>query len=176
VTRLRALGATALCAAGALAIGAGSRARFEIEPRGDAAIRLSWRAVSRPVEQCRVASAEELAQLPVHMRRSEICERRLPAFHLAVTLDGALVIDERIAPEGAQHDRPAYVLRELRVVPGTHRLSVRFRSEDAVAAPPLALEAELDLTAREVALVTEDPQRAGLEIRRGSAPGAPTSE
>lgn len=80
VTRLRALGATALCAASAFAIGAGSRARFELEASGDAAIRLSWRAVGRPVEQCRTPSAEELAQLPVHMRRSEICERRLSAF------------------------------------------------------------------------------------------------
>jgi hypothetical protein len=167
VTPLRGLVATALCAASALAIGAGSRLRFEIETRGDAAIRLSWRAVGRPVEQCRVPSAEELAKLPVHMRRSEICERRLAAFRLEVALDGVPTIDERIAAEGAQHDRPAYVLRELRVAPGAHRISVRFASEDAASAPPLALDAQIELASREVALVTEDPQRAGLEVRRG---------
>jgi hypothetical protein len=58
------------------------------------------------------------------------------------------------------------VLRELRVAAGAHRLAVRFSPEDAAGAPPLALEAELTLAPHEVALVTEDAARAGLELRR----------
>jgi hypothetical protein len=104
------------------------------------------------------------------MRRPEVCERRLAAFRLVVALDGAQRIDERVAPEGAQHDRPAYVLRELRVAPGSHQLAVRFSQEfsqqDGAATPPLALDARLDLAAGEVALVTEDSQSGRLEIRR----------
>jgi hypothetical protein len=167
VSPLRALALAALCAAGALALGLGTRAPFRIEPRDDAAIRLSWRAVGRPVEQCRTPSAEELARLPVHMRRSEICERRLSAFRLEVDLDGERALDLRVEPEGAQRDRPAYVLHELRVAPGAHRLAVRFTPEDAAGAAPLALDAELSLAPHEVALVTEDAARTGLEIRRG---------
>jgi hypothetical protein len=102
------------------------------------------------------------------MRRTRICERRLAAFRLRVELDGAPAIDELVAPEGAQRDRPAYVLRELRVRPGPHRLAVRFSPESGDAAP-LALDAELELAAREVALVTENPDSGQLEVRRGPA-------
>ena len=164
MTPLRALGATALCAALACAIAYASRFPFRAEASEEAAIRLSWRAVGKPVEACRTPSAEEQASLPVHMRQARICERRLAAFRLAVTLDGAPVIDERIEPQGAQHDRPSYVLRELRVAPGAHTLAVRF-TPDSEGATPLALDAGLELAAREVALVTES-ESGELELRR----------
>lgn len=167
---LRALAATAACAALAAALAWGSRLPFRAEPRDDAVIRLSWRAVSRPVEECRTPTPEELARLPVHMRQTRICERRLAAFRLALELDGRTSIDERVEPQGAQHDRPAYVLRELRVAPGSHRLAVRFTPEAEAVGPPLELEAQIALAAREVALVTESPEGGALVLRRGPAP------
>jgi hypothetical protein len=103
------------------------------------------------------------------MRRAEICERRLAAFHLRVELDGVPTLDERIAPEGAQGDRPSYVLYELRVPPGSHRLAVRFAPE-AGHAEPLSLDAQLDLATREVALVTQSPESGALELRRHAPP------
>jgi len=166
----RAVAAVALCAALASALAFASQAPVEIEPSPDAAIRLSWRARGHPLEECRTPSPEEQAKLPVHMRQSRICERRLAPFHLEAALDGAPVIDARVTPEGARHDRPAYVLRELRVAPGTYRLSVRFASEVEDAAPPQALDLPLELAAREVALVTEDPETGRLVLRRGPAP------
>ena len=160
----RTLLAAACCAALAGAIAWGSQVPFRVESTDDAAIRLSWRAVSQPVEACRTPTPEEQARLPVHMRQSRICERRLAAFRLTVALDGRPAIDEAIAPEGAQRDRPAYVLRELRVAPGSHRLAVRFAPESEAVGPPLVLEAELELAPRQVALVTENAQ-GGLEVR-----------
>jgi hypothetical protein len=170
VTPARAVAAAVLCAALASAIAFGSQAPVRIDPSDDAAIRFSWRARSAPVEECRTPSAEEQAKLPIHMRQSRVCERRLAAFRLEVALDGAPVIDARVAPEGAQHDRPAYVLRELLVAPGTHRLGVRFAPEVEAAGPPQSLDLPLELSAREVALVTEDPETGRLELRRGPAP------
>ena len=166
---VRVLAAAACCAALAGAIAYGSQVPVRIEPTDSAAIRLSWRAVSRPVEACRTPTPEEQATLPVHMRRSQICERRLSSFQLTVALDGRPVIDETIAPEGAQHDRPAYVLRELRVAPGSHLLAVRFAPESEAAGRPLALDARLELAPRQVALVTEDAQGA-LEVRQNPLP------
>jgi hypothetical protein len=165
MTPLRALAATLLATAAAAAIALGSGVPLRVEPADEAAIRLSWRAVGEPIEECRIPSAEEQAKLPLHMRRAEICERRLAAFRLQVELDGVQRIDERIAPEGAQGDRPAYVLHELRVPPGSHRLAVRFAPE-AGAAAPLALDTRLDLATGEVALVTHAPGSDDLELRR----------
>jgi hypothetical protein len=175
VSPLRALAAASWCAALAWAVGWGSQAPFRVEPRADAAIRLSWRAPSRPVEACRTSTPEELAKLPVHMRRPEICERRLSAFHLMVTLDARAVIDERVEPKGAQRDRPAHVLHELRVPPGPHRLAVRFAPEAEAAGPPLTLDAELALAPRAVALVTEAAEGSRLELRF-SSPAAGTGD
>jgi hypothetical protein len=169
VTPARTLFATLCCAAAAVGIAWASGAPLALEPADAAAIRLSWRAVGEPVEACRTPSAEEQAGLPQHMRRGEICERRLAPFRLEVRLDGAAQIDERIAPEGAQADRPAYVLRELRVAPGTHRLAVRFAPESG-GAPALELDAEFALAPREVALVTTAPEGDRLEIRRRGGP------
>lgn len=166
----RAAAAVGLCAALASALAFASQAPVGIEASDDAVIRLSWRARGHPVEECRTPSAEEQAKLPVHMRQSRICERRLAPFHLEVALDGASVIDARVESEGARHDRPAYVLRELPVAPGTHRLAVRFAPEVGDAGPPQTLDASLELDTREVVLVTEDPESGRLALRRGPGP------
>ncbi len=142
----------------------GTRVPYAIEPEPDAAIRLSWRAAGEPSLHCRTPSAEELARLPLHMRRKQICERRLPSFRLVVAVDGGAWLDELIAPGGAQHDRPAVVLRELRVTPGAHQLRVELTPEDPASAPQ-RLDAQVVLHPRAVVLVSEDPQSGALALR-----------
>ncbi len=97
------------------------------------------------------------------MRRSQICERRLSAFRLVVVVDGVRALDERIEPEGLQRDRPGYVLRELPLSPGAHHFTARLDSELPHEAGG-ALEAELQLHPREVALLRLDG--IGLSLRR----------
>ena len=146
----------------------GSRVRYAANPAGDALIRLAWRAPGDAALHCRTPSAEELARLPVHMRRREICERRLPSFRLAVEIDGRRAIDEHIAPAGLRGDRPAVVLRELRLPPGAYQLRVTF-TPDAGETAPLRLERALWLEPGGVALVLEDPGSRAL-ILRSAAP------
>ncbi len=137
---------------------------------GDAAlIRLSWRAAGERIEECRTPSQEELAELPPHMRRPEICEGRTTPFQLAVSIDGVVVLEERIRPAGARQDRPVYVFREFPVSPGEHLLQVRFTAEfpegaDPSARAPLLLEETLRLAPRTVALVTYDDPAARLVL------------
>jgi len=158
--------ALALALLGALAFG--TRAPYAAHAPQAATIRLAWRALGEAALHCRTPSAEELARLPVHMRRKEICERRLPTFRLEVAVDGALVLDERIAPAGAAGDRAAVVLRELPVAPGEHRLQIEFAAEGEGDAPPKRLDRALSLAAGEVALVMEDPTTRGLVLRARS--------
>lgn len=146
---------------------------------GDALIRLSWRTVGERIEECREATEEELAALPPHMRRREICEGRMTPFHLAVSIDGAAVFEDRIRPRGARQDRPVYVFQEFPIAPGSHRLEVRFAVElpagaNRVARPPLVLDETLTLEPRTIALVTYDDAAAQLHVVPGPAQrGAP---
>jgi hypothetical protein len=155
--------ALALALLGALAFG--TRAPYAANGPDVAAVRLAWRALGEAALHCRTPSAEELARLPVHMRRKEICERRLPTFRLAVALDGVRVVDESIAPAGAAGDRAAVVLRELPVAPGAHRLQIEFAAEGEGGAPPKLLDLELRLAAGDVVLVMEDPTTRGLVLQ-----------
>ena len=160
MTSLRRSAATALAALLTAGLVAGSRWTWRANDESAAAIRLSWRSVSAPIEECRRVTPEELAQLPPHMRREEICERRHAPFRLTVEIDGDVVRSTRLEPAGASGDRPLYVFEELRVAPGEHRLAIRFeevRSGDAVPASLRTLDTSLALGPREIAIVSLGP-------------------
>ena len=134
-----------------------------------ALMRLSWRAVGERIQECRTPTEEELAALPPHMRRREICEGRMTPFHLAVRIDGAAVFEDRIHPAGTRQDRPVYVFREFPVAPGEHRIEVRFAAvlpegAEAGARAPLVLDETLRLAPRQIALVTHDDAAGRLHV------------
>jgi hypothetical protein len=93
-------------------------------------IRLTWRATSERVDDCRRLSPEELAALPAHMRREEVCEGRTLPYLLRVALDGDTVVQERVEPRGTREDRPLYVFHEIPVTPGERALEIAFVRED----------------------------------------------
>lgn len=169
------LGLGALVAAGGTAaMLALSHVPYAAGAADAAGIHLAWRVRPVRVEQCRRPSAAELAALPVHMRRTEICEGRILPYALTVVVDGDTVVRDSIRAAGARSDRPLYVNRELSVPPGTHRVTVRFARatppdlDPATAATPadLVLTAALVLGAGDVALITYDAERQIL-IGRG---------
>jgi len=148
-----------------------SEVGYSAETSQDAIIRLSWRAVGQRIEECRVPSEEELAALPPHMRREEICEGRLAPFQLDVSIDGQPVHSAEIRASGARQDRPTYVFHEIRVPPGRHDLKVRFAVDaesaaDASIRAPLLLEAAIDSAPRSITLVTREEDSDRLVIRR----------
>lgn len=175
---MRALAGVLLAAAATLAVAALSRVPYESPGGRQALVRLSWRALGERVEECRPLSAAEREALPVHMRRSEVCEGRVLPYALEVELDGRRVLADTVRAAGAREDRPLYVFVELPVEPGTHRLGVRFVREGRggdheeepgkrTGATPARLELSrtLRLRAGEVALVTYDPERQALVTR-----------
>jgi hypothetical protein len=158
-------------------IAALSRVSYTPEPTPDAMLRLSWRVPGEYIEECRTPSAEELARQPVHMRRELVCEGSLVPYRLRVQLDGHVVIDETVHASGARQDRPLYVLRELRLTPGSYHVDVNWspalelpRTESDATPPPdaartLTLAAELSLAEREIALITYDVDDRVLRAR-----------
>jgi hypothetical protein len=147
-------------------------ARAPYQPPGadDAILRLSWRLRAPVAETCRPRSQAELDALPVHMRTPELCERRTAAYHLVVQLDSLPADTTRVLQGGAKADRPLYVLRELPVERGPHRVRVRFAPDEyepAEAAPaPLAIDTVLRMHAGAVVLITLDPGGRTFIVRR----------
>jgi len=182
--------AAAVLAAGVLAATAGlSQMPYRRHGAGEAVLRLSWRAVSERVDECRQATQDELSRLPLHMRQEFVCEGRVAPFHLRVDVDGEVLIDEEVRASGAREDRPVYILREHQVTPGQHAITVRFERVGADAdtgrqpagAPaaaaaagarfPAALEwsESLSVAAGEVALITYEEATRSL-VRRTARP------
>ncbi len=157
-----------------VAIGALSQVPYHVEDEEQAWIRLSWRVRTERIEECRKLTAEEIAELPVHMRREEVCERRGVPYRLRVTLDGNQVEDGLMRGAGARGDRPIFVYRELRTTPGLHRVEISFEPEhedadqrsDGDLPSALRLATELDLAAGDIALITRPEGQAGLVVRR----------
>lgn len=133
--------------------------------KGDhALVKLSWRYRGEPVTDCRAVSPEERSRMPAHMRRDTVCSGRLPPHRLKLFLDGTVVEDVLLEPGGAHGDRPIAVYRELQVQPGMHDLRIHFGAEGAGASDTDDLDARfsLRLVARQVALITYDPERDAL--------------
>ena len=86
---------------------------------------VSFKHPGRVGEDCRVPSAEELANTPVHMRRERICERRRADVRLRVHVDGELVLDRAYPPKGIWGDGNSIALETLAVAPGPHEVRVQ---------------------------------------------------
>jgi hypothetical protein len=129
--------------------------------------------VSAPrIEECRALTAEEQAELPVHMRRDEVCERQGVPYRLRFVLNGEGVEETLIRGSGSREDQPIYVYRELKVSPGSHRLEISLTPEAGVMSPTgdvpveaLQLAEDLYLADGDVALITRS-EDGGLEVRR----------
>ncbi len=142
-------------------------------PAAGAAIRLAIRTAAGKIELCHDVSAEELAQLPIHMRQPRICEERPVAYRLTLRVDGVAVHDIRAERRGMRSDRPL-VIDDLVALPaGRHALAVNLEpevppgtpAEVAAGLPRGLLQRTVDLPAGRIALVTWDGA-AGLAVRQ----------
>jgi len=148
-----------------------SRVPVSLESEHESLVRLSWRMDGYSLEACRVPTAEELAALPVHMRNPNACIGQIASYRLRVAIDGEPVVDERVRPAGARHDRPIFVLSDLPVDPGRHSVEVRFEAilpegtPPPIGAEPLSVAQEVTVEPREIVLVTLDPDTQRLVVR-----------
>jgi hypothetical protein len=109
-----------------LGIGAASQAPWTATGPDEALLRLSWRAQSETREECRPLTAEEKAELPIHMQVPEVCESQAIPYLLRVSIDGSVLLADTVHGAGAREDRPVYVFREIGLIPGRHALAVEF--------------------------------------------------
>jgi hypothetical protein len=123
-------------AAAALLLAFVSAAPFRVNPTADARLRVAFSARPERIESCRTLSADELANVPQHMRQAVVCEGTSASYRLEVRRDDSLVTTALLRGGGLRHDRRLYVLRELRVPSGRSTIDVRLVRTDTVAARP----------------------------------------
>jgi hypothetical protein len=169
-----------LAAAAVLSMGVLTRFPYTAEGDDQAELRLTWRARTAPVEECRRLTRAEQDALPVHMRREEVCEGRVTSYRLDVVVDGTPRHSSVVKGFGARGDRPLYVFDAIRLEPGQHDVHVVFERVGAgadgnaeaadarVAGVPdrLELRASVEMGPGDVALVTYDATGRRLELRR----------
>lgn len=169
---------SALVLAAVLATGA--LTRFDYRAGGSRGeLRLAWRMAVPRVVECRTPTAEELEELPVHMRQDEICEGRPVSYRLEVRVDGQVRHRATVRAEGARADRPMQIFETLPLEPGVRDVRVVFEradrgeasSSEATSLPDrLVFHRRLDVAERDVVLVTWDPDRRAL-VRMDSTGG-----
>jgi hypothetical protein len=133
---LRLAAAALVSAGGALALTIVSAAPFRVDALPDARLRVAFSARPERIEKCRTLSADELANVPQHMRQAVVCEGTTASYRLEVRRDDSLVASALVRGGGLRHDRRLYVLRELTVPSGRSTIDVRLVRTDTVAARP----------------------------------------
>jgi hypothetical protein len=191
ISTRRVIGAIVAVAAG-LTLAAVSAIPVKVNGNAEAAmIRVAFSARPQRIETCRTVSDEELAEVPVHMRQSTVCEGTTASYLLEVLHQDTLVTSTPVHGGGLRRDRQLYVLRELHVPSGPTTIEVRLTRSDSAAAPSdsltnrgreteererrrsdevppsLSLRESVTLEAHEVLLVTYDQARRQLRMVRG---------
>lgn len=157
-----------LAAAITVALGFLSRAPISGAHEAQASLRFSWRLRAEEAGECQRPSAEELADLPSHMRNPDSCVGQVPSHRLRVQVDGEERFDLLVEASGARGDRPLFVFRELLLPPGRHEVRVSFSPDGAEAGDGrgLFLDSALDIGPGDVRLVTRNEDTGVLEVVR----------
>jgi hypothetical protein len=105
-----------------------SRPAFEVMPRDQALVRLSFSHGAKPVTPCRERSEEELAKLPPNMRVKLDCPRERAPVKVEIEMDGQPLYAIVAPPAGIKRDGASTVYRrgrEARVQGAPVRLARR---------------------------------------------------
>jgi len=160
----------AVTAVATFALARASATPLSIRRAESARIRLSWSARPERIEVCRTLSDKELAELEEHMRQRVQCDGRFATYALRVESDGMVVLQQVVRGAGLRHDRPLYLLREIDLAPGPHRLRISFTRREKVGADtsaytPVATGADTGIFAgRRQREATERMRRARAAI------------
>lgn len=134
VVRIAAAVGVTLFLAGLIALG--SSFPLPGDPPSDGILRLDWRLRGEEAGGCLRPTAEELAELPAHMRNPDACVGGLPPYRLRVWVDGEIRLHDTIRAGGIRQDRPLTVYDEIPLAPGRRHVRIEFAPEAASAPDP----------------------------------------
>ena len=86
---------------------------------------------------CRKPTADELASLPFHMRKKEICEQHKLNYSYTLSIDNAILASRTdIHAASIGGDRPIFIDEEIKLPAGEHAIELVIHSATAAALQP----------------------------------------
>lgn len=149
-----------------------SAAPVAVRGAESARLRLSWSARPERIEVCRTLSAEELAQREEHMRQRVECDGRFATYALRIALDERPLYETVVRGAGLRHDRPLYLLRDLDLAPGLHRMKVSFARREKTDDDAAAF-AQIAASGADTGLFAGRAQREAVEHARRARAAIP---
>jgi ferredoxin len=107
---------------------------------------VTFRHPGQVTENCRDLTEEEIASLPVHMRKPRVCDRARSPVRLRVELDDRRVVDAAFPPSGIWGDGSSVALERLPVDVGEHVVRVQIADGPDPEAWQYATEQVLEFT------------------------------
>jgi hypothetical protein len=139
---------------------------------GAAVVRVAFKHVGAFEQAAAARSKEEIDKLPRHMRptsQERAQTGRRVDTHLAVVVDGRMLLDRLYRPGGLRHDGPSFGYEEFAVPPGRRLVEVTLADRQAEGAPADSgrrwqLKEEVDVAPGR-ALLVEFSEERGLSVR-----------
>jgi hypothetical protein len=132
---------------------------------GLALIKLTFTHGAPRVTDCRRLSAEELAKLPLNMRRPTECPRRRPPVWVEFTLDAQTMLTAWLPPSGLSGDGPSRIYRSFVVPAGPHHLTVRLRDSGRSSGFDYEFDQTIDLAASRNLVIDFHPTGRGFYVK-----------
>jgi hypothetical protein len=150
----------------ALAIGVFSRWPVYQHLAGDQAlIKVSFTHSGKPVSECQVQSAAELARLPPNMRAPLRCPRERSPVTVEVDVGGVPALRRTVVPSGLSRDGASALYQRLVVPAGVQRIAVRLNDDARHAGFTHQREATVTLAPAQVLVIDFDAHRGGITLQ-----------
>jgi hypothetical protein len=161
----RAVLAGSLLSVPAVLIYFASDAPYAASHPGESLVKLTFKHPGRIQEDCRERTPQELARMPVHMRKAKDCERTRPPVYVEFSLDGNLLLARTFPPTGIMKDGPSYAYETFPVPPGSHKVVVNMRDSLRKEGYDHSFERDIPLAPGAVAVIDFDNARQSFVVR-----------
>ena len=100
---------------------------YQYADPANATVKVSLSHAADRIEPCVELTPEQVAELAMNMRQTEVCERERLPLTLELDVDGERVLEIVASPSGLWNDGPASIYERFDLEPGTYTMTARLR-------------------------------------------------
>lgn len=131
-------------------------------PEGTGVLTLSFSHGADRKAACRKLSAEEIADLPPNMRRTEVCPRERPPVYVELDVDGERLYAAELPPTGIAGDGNSRAYQRFRLPAGRHAIAVRLRDRPGTTDFGYTAERTIELESADHKVIDFRPEAGGF--------------
>ncbi len=138
------------------------------DPTSGSLLVVAAQTTAGTIQDCRTLSEEELAALPQHMRRKEVCDTRAVPYQLDLWVDDTLRLQKKYTAAGIHGDRPITIAERVGVTTGPHAVKLVLApaetSSDENGLPTFSLEQTIDFEAGRIRVTSLDERTGQIQL------------